>query len=139
MKKILTKKRIFWTSFLGTLFMVIIVMTWNSCYEDLQCRNSFYFDFFGKADWLLFFPAIFVMSLFTIKANDRVFNSYLRFAYWWTPLSALIIFTTPTASHSWAIGGPTRQTMLFVMSGLFLTISLGIVSWKYFSLGKNRH
>ncbi len=136
MKNWMTKKNVFMVSVAGSLFLGIAEFLWDPCYITLWCKESFYFTIFGRGGWLLFFPIFFVLTLITWKLDNRVFYSWIRFAYWWIPLSILIIFTTPTTDHSWALGGPTRETMSFVMSGLFFFISLILITYKHFTLKK---
>lgn len=133
MNKLLTKKNVFVVSiiFIG-LFLVsgfqknigLCGKEYNTCWD--------FFDWLWQP--LSFAIPIFFVSILTYRMREEIFHSWLRFAYWWIPISVLIIFTTPTTDHSWAIGGPTRETMSFVMSGLFLAVSLLIVGIKSLTL-----
>lgn len=142
MKNILKKNHVLFIS-IATLILGYVFT------QPLQfglCSNSYLFG--GNlrcADDLL--PSIgdslILFSVITIVVSaalhffrDEIFHAWLKFSYWWIPLSALIIFTTPTTDHSWALGGPTRETMSFVMSGLFLVISLILITTKSWLLRK---
>ena len=95
-------------------------------------------DFFDLL-WPPFFLGIpiFLISILTYRMREEIFYAWVKFGYVWIPLSLLIIFTTPTVDHSWAIGGLTRDTVTFVMSGLFLIISLILIAYKFFKLKKS--
>ena len=80
----------------------------------------------------------FLISITLHFLRDEVFNFWLKFAYIWIPLSALIIFTTQTSSNAWAIGGPTRETVSWIMGGLFVAISFVLIAYKSFTLKKTR-
>lgn len=134
MNKVVTKRNMLIIGLSGTilLFGAFYSQTSGLCNYDNLCWDTIN----STAGFFFLFPVMILSSLVTWWLNDQIFNSWRRFAYWWIPLSALIIFTTPTTDHSWALGGPTRQTMSFVMSGLFLFISLIIIAYKYFKLKK---
>lgn len=78
---------------------------------------------------------LFLLSILTYRMHEEIFFTWLRLAYWWIPLSVLIIFTTPTTDHSWAIGGPSRDSVTWFLSGLFFVISLILIAWKHFGNG----
>lgn len=69
-------------------------------------------------------------SVIFLFPRDEIFQSWLRFARWWIPLSILIIAITPTTGHDWALGGPTREIMSWVMGGFFFFVSLIIIFVK---------
>ena len=134
MDKWMTKRNILLASIIGSLFLGFTIFFWEECYDSLSCRESLYFSFFSKADWLIFFPTLFVLSLAYWKINDVFFKSWLHFAYWWIPLSFLIIFATPTSNHAWALSGPNRETTTWILDGLFLLISLILIAYKSYRL-----
>lgn len=72
-------------------------------------------------------PALAVL----IFAKQQVVSSWLRFAIWWLPLSAVFVAVTPSVSHSWMpllfIG---KETVSWIMGCLFLLISVLIILWK---------
>ena len=62
--------------------------------------------------------------------GENIFFSWFRVARWMIPIALLIVFSTPGVSHSWAIGGPTRETISLFTAGLFLVISLILIIKK---------
>jgi hypothetical protein len=85
--------------------------------------------------FLVVFPFLIPFSLITYKLPDQVFRSWLHFAYVWIPISLLLIFTTPSTSHSWAINvGLGREGITWIMGGLFALISLILITYKFFTL-----
>jgi hypothetical protein len=102
---------------------------------------------FGNPDCLYSFPVftigepLFNFSLCALLVlvilhflRDEVFKFWLKFAYVWIPLSVLIIFTTQTSSNAWAVGGPTRETVSWIMGGLFVVTSLILIAYKSYQL-----
>ena len=87
---------------------------------------------------LLAFSLISFALLLTLSYLKTSINySWLRFAAWWLPLSAVLIATTPETSNSWMplyfIG---KSTVTMIMASLFTAISLILIVWKQFNLGK---
>jgi len=80
--------------------------------------------------------SLLIVSALLFFVRDEVFNFWLKFAYFWIPFSALIIFTTQTTTNAWAIGGPTRETVSWIMGGLFVAISLLLITIKSWQLRK---
>ena len=63
--------------------------------------------------------------------------SWLYFAAWWLPLSAVLIALTPTWSNSWFDLYPlVKEDMALYTASLFTAISLILIVWKQFNLGK---
>ena len=82
----------------------------------------------------LVFGLVAVILIF-IKRN--VFMSWLYFAAWWLPLSAVLIALTPTWSNSWFDLYPlVKEDMALYTASLFTAISLILIVWKQFNLGK---
>jgi hypothetical protein len=73
-------------------------------------------------------------SFLSFFIRDKIFQSWIRFGYWWLPLSILVIAIAPTTGHDWALGGPTREIMSWVMGGLFFIISTFIMAVKSLKL-----
>src|SRR5438128_2586095 len=132
MDKVLTKRNVLLIVLFGTISLVFLgyLQTRGFCNYDNWCWSVIN----TLADFLFLFPIVFFIPLLTWRFGDAIFHSWLRFACWWIPIAALIIFTTPTTSHSWAIGGPSRDSSSIFMSGLFLFISLLLMGYKMFKL-----
>lgn len=100
--------------------------------SSCPATNFFHAIFLEFVNPLYTFSIFFIvpaLGLLLIKRN--VFNSWLRFAVWWLPLSAILIAITPSTSNSWMplyfIG---KDTVTLVMAGLFTTVSLVILLIK---------
>ncbi|OGG61575.1 hypothetical protein A3I46_03515 [Candidatus Kaiserbacteria bacterium RIFCSPLOWO2_02_FULL_54_13] len=75
------------------------------------------------------------VSFFLFLVREGVFRAWLRFAYWWIPVSLVFIYL----AGGWSGGGfgiPNvldQEFVAVIFSGLFAIISLLIIVWKYFS------
>ncbi len=97
--------------------------------------------------WLFFFeiikPAYLFCIVFAVVAvllifvRQGVFISWLRFAMWGLPLSAIAVAVTPSTSSNWMplyfVG---KDTVALIAAFLFTIISLGIIGWKQFGSKK---
>lgn len=140
MKNFVTKKNVLIGSLLGSLvfFLGILFLLSNFCSPQfwVGCRGVN--DFVGvMIMFSVVFPFLLPFSLLTYKLPEQVFRSWLHFTYAWIPISLLFIFTTPVTSHSWAISvGSGRETITWIMNGLFVVISLVLIIVKSISLRK---
>ena len=140
----MTKKTVFLTSLVGTL--VAYVLT-----DPLRfgfCRNIYTFgESVGCLDELvpmfglvigLFAVTLLILSAVTYFLKEGVFRAWVRFAYWWIPVSLVFIYL----AGGWSGGGfgiPNvldQESVAIIFSGLFVIISLGIVLVSWF---RNRH
>lgn len=82
-------------------------------------------------------PSILIFSLLTYKMHERVFRTWLRFAYWWVPLSIILTLITPDGSGGWGIPSVIdRGFVAFIFAALFTIISLIIIVWKFVATRK---
>ncbi len=90
----------------------------------------------GETLFVLSITLLFVSFLVTFVSHV-VFNSWLRFAAWWIPLSIILIVITPETGNSWMplyfIG---KGTVTVLMASLFTIISLILIAWKTFAVRK---
>lgn len=88
----------------------------------------------GIGEPLLIFSILLVIffSIF-LFLKKNIFNSWLRFAAWWVPLSIILIAITPETSNSWMplyfIG---KNTVTIIMAGFFAFVSLLLITLKSF-------
>jgi hypothetical protein len=120
--------------FIALDLLAVPCITANSCF----LANYIWPVFYNLIRPLYIFSEVFVLvALILIFVRNTAFNSWLRFAIWFIPLSIIVIGTTPTSSNSWMplyfIG---KDTVTLVMAGLFTVISLVVIVWKQFDLGK---
>ena len=78
---------------------------------------------------------LFILSLITYKMRDEIFHSWLTFTYLWIPLTLIGTLLAPEYSPS--LIPITKGVVSFLMSALFLLISLILILVKHFSLHKN--
>lgn len=129
------KKIIFWTSLTGTVvYFLLVTYSYNLydfCYSAGHCPSLF--DSLDTIGPLIFlFPFVFVFSLITYFLREEVFRSWLHFAYWWLPLSVVLIWWAAGTSGG-GFGMPNildQETVAFVFSALFALISLLIIIIK---------
>jgi len=106
--------------------------------SSCSATNFFHAIFLDFINPLYTFSIFFVVpALGLVFVKQHTFKSWLRFAIWFIPLSIIVIGTTSTSSNSWMplyfIG---KDTVTLVMAGLFTVISLVIIVWRQFDLGK---
>lgn len=81
--------------------------------------------------------SVLMVSFLLLFMRNSVFSSWFKFALFSLPLIALLIYTTPENSNSWMplyfIG---RGTVTEWTACLFVIVSLVIIVWKQFNLGK---
>ena len=136
MKSLLTKKTSVLLALLGTVIGYVIIYPEQIGICVLIGNPTCYYNspIFTIGEPLFNFSVVMLITTFVVYfIRDEIFQLWLRFARWWIPLSVLIIAITPTTGHDWALGGPTREIMSWMMGGLFFFISLLIIavkSWK---------
>lgn len=76
--------------------------------------------------------AIFIVSILLFFVREEVFNSWKTFAYWWIPLSVLLILAAP--SQGGGLISIDRELVTWWMAGLFFLLSLLIIAVKSYKL-----
>lgn len=94
------------------------------CGNDYSCAGAVA-D--GVSIFMIMLPLA-VLSALMYLLSDSVFNAWMRFVLWWVPLSMLAIFLWQDETGALFTVG--KQTIAWLMSGLFLVISLGIIAYK---------
>jgi len=137
----MTKKTVFLTSLVGTL--VAYVLT-----DPLRfgfCRNIYTFgESVGCLDELvpmfglvigLFAVTLLILSAITYFLKEEVFRTWLRFAYWWIPVSIVLIYLAKDSSGG-GFGIPNvldQEFVSLILASLFALISLLLIAYKYFA------
>ena len=137
MNKFITKKKVLWGSFVGVVFFMLIAGTRGVpflCDEyDRGCMKQY--DNVSVL-FLIFLP-LFILSLITYWMREEIFRAWLRFAYWWTPLTMVLVLMTHDSSGGFGIPSIiSRESVSMIFSALFLIISLILISYKSFALRK---
>jgi hypothetical protein len=135
----MTKRQIFWISLVPTIISVLLVLLTDSLYDICIARGYCWglWDFLEVVGpIILLFPIIFLFSLLTYKLHDEIFRSWLRFAYWWVPLSIVVTLILSVGSQGGGFGMPNllpAEGVVAFFEGVFFIISLIIIIQKYFA------
>lgn len=89
---------------------------------------------------ILIFLPILIISLITYLLREEVFRAWLKFAYWWIPVSLAFIYLAGGSSGG-GFGMPNvfdQEFVSIIFSGLFFIISLILIIWKHFSTRSNQ-
>ncbi len=133
----MTKKSVFWSS----LMMGVLGYVLASPLEFGFCKETYTFGdrigcldkvvpMLGEIIILLTIPT-FLLSLITYWMHEKVFRAWLRFAYWWIPLTIVLVLMTHDSSGGFGISDiVTREAVSMIFSALFLLISLVLIIWK---------
>ena len=121
----------------GSAFFIILLsfFLFNEkwCYVGTVCNRMERYVSQNLTIFYYLIPFILLFSLLTYKMHERVFRSWLHFAYWWVPLSIILTFLAGGGSGG-GFGMPNifdREFVAFIFSALFFVISLIIIVWKY--------
>ena len=125
----MTKKNVFFIALGGGILSILFgfLSDNGSCNQYQQMCQSFAF-------MLLIFLALLPLSILIFSVREKTFYSWLKFTYWWIPLSIFIIFLAPL--HDGSLLTFSKQIISLWMSGLFIFISLIIIIKKSFGLRK---
>lgn len=73
----------------------------------------------------VFALVLLIISLLLLFVREQKFNSWLRFAKYYLPIAAAIIFLSPGIDST--IGGFDKEFMTWLLAGIFFVVSLGII------------
>ena len=130
----MTKKSVLRLSIIGSLiFLTLVFISLGGyCTEYKYLCDRAHDD--TLATYFFVFLLIFFISLITYKMRDEIFLSWLKFTYVWVPLTIVLTFLAPEYGNS--LLPIEKGSVSFVMSFLFLLISLIIIISKSISLRK---
>jgi hypothetical protein len=129
MKKVNTKKMVFWATLTALGSMIVVDMIGGSkiCgVGNLVCRENL-----EDAFVLLYsIPVLFLLSLITYKMRDEVFHAWWNFARWWVPviIVATLLLNSASDGGGGMGGGGLASGMLDFAVLWILYIILVIVS-----------
>ena len=108
--------------------LIIIGLTWGVCYGGVP-----YLCEYGTSESIalflfLFSVPLFVLSLIFRFLPNQIFNSWLRFAKYYLPITAILIILMPAVDST--IGGFDKEFITWLLAGIFFVASLGIVIFK---------
>ena len=131
--RFVTKRNVLFFGLIGPLVLLVATFYFKVCIYGTGCEG--YFDPIGYMIpvVIICFPSLF-FSLITYKMRDEIFQSWLKFAIWWIPLT--ILFTM--ASSSTVGQGPgavsDKGIVDIGMTLIFTVVSLIIIITKRNSL-----
>ena len=138
MNKFITKKKVFWGSFLGVVIVPVVgsIFSYDYCFAQGHCPRLWDTIESITPIFFLFLP-LFILSLITYWMREEVFRAWLRFAYWWIPLTMVLVLMTRDSSGGFGIPSiVTRESVSMIFSALFLIISLILIAYKSFAIRK---
>ncbi len=132
-ERIFTKKHSLYFAAFGTLlfFLASYSVTIGLC--DVENRSCW--RFFESLQLLIgFFPVMLLMSLLIFNVQNNVHTFWIRFAFYWIPISVVFIAIAPSrGSILWT---SPKETFAILFPALFFVISLVIILYKW---GKSRN
>jgi hypothetical protein len=136
----MTKKNISLFGLVGTVALTALTLLSVSdfCYNSQFCVLLFEkLHLWSFANYIFFTPPLLLLSLITYKMHDEVFTSWANFAKYWVPLTILLSVLAGFGEQpSYMPALITTGTVSFLMSSLFLAISLILIAYKFFTLKK---
>lgn len=81
---------------------------------------------------LILIPVAF-FSLLTYFPKEEIFHAWLRFSYWWVPLSYAVVLFSSSRSPANLMGISDQAAFGIITGGLYIIISLIIIIRKYFA------
>ncbi len=136
MNKFLTKKNILILSLFGTIFFLSPVIFYNifDCYNQNTFLCSAEYQHITML-FVLLIPNL-VFSLITYKMRQEVFDYWMKFAIWATPLLMILTFLISGGGNNGlgvegAIGGGFDAMLFMILYGTFMGVSIYRIVSKY--------
>ncbi|MBM3261623.1 hypothetical protein FJY93_04385 [Candidatus Kaiserbacteria bacterium] len=85
---------------------------------------------------MIFAPVMFILSLITYFLREEVFRTWIRFTYWWVPLSFVVVLFAGSRPSANIVGLSDQEIFGFLTWSLYVLISLVTIIWKYFGTRK---
>ncbi len=103
--------------------------------SEIGCLDN---DSTGQA-LAMFSVLLILFSIILLFRPEQIFQSWKKFAMWWLPLSAFLVFVMPSTGGSGGfggggLGGPDREIMTWFTAGVFFLVSLAIIVRKSLKL-----
>lgn len=128
--------------FISLIFSVFFITTSN--YSNLLYNYDIWSKIIDSAmPMLIAFSSIiiFLFSLITYFLKDEIFKPWIKFTYWWLPLSIIFTLITPGGSGSFFVNIWDKEMTVIFMSALYVvvsTIMLIINIIRFYLLKKNK-
>lgn len=122
-----------------SIFFVSIAFLINFLYRD----SFFSRDMYKIIAEPLFYigSSLFIVSLFYFFLKDEIFKPWIKFTYWWLPLSIIFTLITPGGSGSFFVSLWDKEITVIFMSALYVAVSiimLIINVIRFYLLNKNK-
>ena len=129
---IMNKKHILVISFVGfTMFLLgIFISLKGYCLEYTLFCSRAHDD--SLAATLLVFTPLLLLSIITYKMRNEVYDTWIKFAYVWVPLTIILTILSP--EYSLSLLPITKGVVSFFMSASFLVISLIMIIYRFVSI-----
>lgn len=135
MKKYVTKKNVLYVSSVYLVYFLALFLLDFGC-DSSWCRIHDD-DFFGVTLYSLapLFP-VFIFSLITYRMPKAVFDHWMQFAIWATPLVMFLTYLINGGGNNGlgvegVIGGAFDMLLLMIIYGSYIGISVWRIVWAY--------
>jgi hypothetical protein len=82
----------------------------------------------GEPLYRLALSAAIPFLIILILSKENILHAWIRFSRWWIPFSFFLILLAPASSGTWMpIFGMTKESLTWLMGGLFTIVSLAII------------
>jgi hypothetical protein len=126
------------------IFIISIFLVSIAFLIDFLYRNSFLSRNIYKivAEPLFYVgSSLFIVSIFYFFLKDEIFKPWIKFTYWWLPLSIILTLITPGGSGSFFVNIWDKEMTVIFMSAIYVvvsTIMLIINIIRFYLLNKNK-
>ncbi|MBP9832195.1 MAG: hypothetical protein KBC74_01525 [Candidatus Pacebacteria bacterium] len=124
------------------LFGIVLDYVAHWCVDSLDtCYGSLVHQSFDLLiPVYLFSVVVLPLAFFLIFVSSSIFNSWFKFARWWIPLSVLVILAaSQPGSAMMPIYSFIQKDAVFLMSSLFVMVSVGIIVGKLLAVFLERN
>ena len=130
----MTKKKVLIVGLVGIVLFTISIFSQEirlcPAYSYSSCSS--FFDMIAESIFISI--PLFLLSIITYKMRNETLQKWLKFTYVWVPITIILTFLSPEYGNS--LLPIEKSSVSFVMSFLFLIISLIIIISKSISIRK---
>ncbi len=117
----------------GAVLTFLLLVLNDSCGVNKVLCKDIYTQI---ASFLFLFPFVFIFSAITYFLREEIFRLWLKFTYYWIPISIFLVLIIPGGGGNGAFPSLIDAELVSIlMSGLYFMVSLIIV---IFGLVKHR-
>ena len=99
-------------------------------------------DYFNIVDYPIGDPmsniaiSIIIVSTLLFFVKEQVLSLWLKFAYFWLPLTLLFVLVSPPGGGGFLPPMATRETNSLLLAKIFVVLSVAIIAYKSYKLRK---